>query len=112
MSRYSNFEESRRQVMTDCVTCVKGVIEYPDPALPVKCAILKPRHGFYDNVTIFYQEVNDNIVVVKSIKKPVCGEDKTEEVKGKPFLQPGIVKYDDMYYNVYKKDGKLEVVKL
>lgn len=112
MSRYSDFERSRRTCLNTDMDSVKGVAEYPSPAHPVKCVMLKPRYRGYGNITVLYQEVDNRIAVVKSLNKSVSGGNKAEEVKKTPFLQPGIVKYEGEYYNVCKKDGNLEVVKL
>lgn len=110
MSRYSDFERSRRTCLNTDIDSVKGVAEYPNSAHPVKCVVLKPRYRGYGNITVLYQEVDNRIAVVKSLK--VSGGNQAEEVKKIPFLQPGIVKYEGEYYNVCKKDGNLEVVKL
>lgn len=112
MSRYSDFERSRRTRLNTDMDSVKGVAEYPLLSLPVKCVILKPRYRGYGNITVLYQEVDNRIAVVKSLDELVSGGNQAEEVKKIPFLQPGIVKYEGEYYNVYKKDGNLEVVKL
>lgn len=112
MSRYSDFERDRHTCLNTDMNSVKGVAEYPLPSLPVKCVVLKPRYRGYGNITVLYQEVDNRIAVVKSLNESVSGGDKTEAVKKIPFLQPGIVKYEGEYYNVCKKDGNLEVVKL
>lgn len=112
MSRYSDFERSRRTCLNTDIDSVKGITRYPRPSLPVKCVMLKPRYSGYGNITVFYQEVDNRIAIVKSLNEPVSSGNKTEEVRKRPFLQPGIVKYEGEYYNVYKKDGNLEVVKL
>lgn len=112
MSRYSDFERDRHTCLNTDMNSVKGIAEYPLPSLPVKCVVLKPRHRGYGNITVLYQEVDNRIAVVKSLNESVSGGNKAEEVKKRPFLQPGIVKYEGEYYNVCKKDGNLEVVKL
>ena len=111
-SRYSDFERSRRTCLNTDMESVKGVAEYPLPSLSVKCVMLKPRYSGYDNITVFYQEVDNRIAVVKSLNESVSDGNKAEEVKKTPFLQPGIVKYEGEYYNVFKQSGNLEVVKL
>lgn len=112
MSRYSDFERDRHTCLNTDMNSVKGVAEYPLPSLPVKCVVLKPRYRGYGNITVLYQEVDNRIAVVKSLNESVSGGNKAEEVKKRPFLQPGIVKYEGEYYSVCKKDGNLEVVKL
>lgn len=112
MSRYSDFERSRRTCLNTDIDSVKGVAEYPNSAHPVKCVVLKPRYRGYGNITVLYQEVDNRIAVVKSLNESVSGGNKAEEVKKTPFLQPGIVKYEGEYYNVFKQSGNLEVVKL